>query len=410
MKLRNLYFASLIVYLFCSHISISYSQQPEIPDRWVASWATSQRAPSIDSEDTSLVFENITIRQIIHTSIGGDKIRLKFANYSNESGLKIEKVSIAVIDNKARTLPKSNHDVTFSGIHEMVIPAGAAIYSDPVDLNLAPFTNIAVSMYFSDSIAPATYHRQGLQTSYISTPGNFVNETDFPIAEEMQRVYFLNGLEVDTNDSTKLIAAFGDSITDGTKSSTDLNKRWPNILAQRLEGKFGVINQGIAGNRLLNDFVGKSGIERFKRDVLSWPNLSHVIVLLGINDIGYSRYPSDVFEMGIDNSEKSADELISGYRNLISAAHEMNVKIIGATLLPFKYSGHYSETGETTRQSVNDWIRESGEFDEVIDFDAVLRDPNDLSRIVEEFQEDWLHPNDAGYETMANAIKFEVFD
>lgn len=170
-----------------------------------------------------------------------------------------------------------------------------------------------------------------------------------------------------------------------------------------------MVNQSIAGNRLLHDFVGKNGLERFDRDVLSLPQASHVIVLLGTNDIGYTRYSEEVFDEGIYAGDITVEDLIAGYRSLITKAHANNIRIIGGTLPPFQGSGHYSTTTETIRQAVNQWIRESGEFDDVIDFDLVLRDPQNTSKLNPALQADWLHPNDAGYEAMAETIPLLLF-
>jgi len=239
--------------------------------------------------------------------------------------------------------------------------------------------------------------------------GNFTRQQDFPVTEDSKRALFLTAVEVSTEEDAKLVVCFGDSITIGTNAET----AWPDFLAQRLSGEAAVLNQGITGNRLLRDFAGESGLKRFDRDVLAWENLTHIIVMLGTNDLGYMTYDGAVFPVGVDVPDAvAADEFIAGYRELITRAHEKGVRIIGATLTPFEGSAYFSDEAEEQRQAINTWIRESGEFDGVIDFDLAVRDPTMTSRMKNGFHEDddWLHPNGSGSGAMADSVDLILFE
>jgi lysophospholipase L1-like esterase len=224
---------------------------------------------------------------------------------------------------------------------------------------------------------------------------------------------FLSGVEVLAGAGARTIVAFGDSITDGMGSTLNANHRWPDLLAQRVAKEFGgkvaVVNEGISGNRVLHDVAGQNGIARFERDALSWPNVTHVIVLLGINDIGFANMPAGRLPPGVDTSPVTAEEIIAGHRQFIAKAHARGVKIIGATLTPYRGAGTDSDAGEVIRQAVNKWIRESGEYDGIIDFDAAVRDPANPVKLKPAFQSgDWIHPSDAGYEAMVKAIDLSL--
>lgn len=383
--------------------------------QWTGTWAASPMPPG-GLFGPSLEFENQTIRQIIHSSVGGEQIRVRISNVFGTQDLKIGSASIALQDDGVKIANGSLRTLTFSGQTSINVPAGAFIISDPANLATNEFSNIAISLFFPNATGLATSHAGGLQTSFISAGGDFTQQEYFPVTEEVQSVSFLTGVQVLTANDTQLLVAYGDSITDGTASTPDTNRRWPNFLARRiaLESpslKLGILNHGIAGNRVLHDTVGQNAIARFERDVLSWPNLSHIVVMVGINDLGFPAIANAPFGDDVHSSEVSADELIAGYRQLIARAHNRGVKIIGATLTPFQGASYFSDSGEIKRQTINSWIRESGEYDAVIDFDAAIRDPNDPSRMKEELQSgDWLHPSDAGYEVMANAIELSVFD
>lgn len=311
-------------------------------------------------------------------------------------------------------MPGSDRQLTFGGSPTTVIPPGALVVSDPVRLAVPPLSNLAVSMYFPGSVSATTEHSLAVQTTYVSMPGNFASATSMPAGGTTTTSwYFVNGVEVTAEGRpAAAIVALGDSITDGYASTVDANRRWPNSLAARLQARpatanLSVVDQGISGNRVLHDFIGPNALARLDRDVLSQSGVRWVIVLEGINDIGIPG------AFGTPAENVSADEIIEGHRQLIARAHAKGLRIYGGTLTPFEgtvFPGYYSPEGEVKRQAVNHWIRTSGEYDAVIDFDAAVRDPAHPTRILPAYDcGDHLHPNDAGYQAMANAIDLHLF-
>jgi len=302
-------------------------------------------------------------------------------------------------------VPGASHRVTFAGSTSVTIAPGAAAVSDPVTMTVPAQTDLAVSLYTSGPTGPATYHSDAQQVNYISMPGDYADSgsaAGFTITS--QHWYFLDEVDVQAGPTTGgTIVAFGDSITDGYRSAVGADDRWPNDLARRLLASpsgqvHPVVDEGIAGNRVLvgSDLFGMSAEARFLRDAAGVSGARYVILLEGINDIGFTRTP--------------AAQIIAGYEHLIAAAHAAGLKIFGATLTPFQGSGYYSAAGEAIREAVNHWIRTSGAFDGVIDFDQAVRDPADPLRLLPGYDSgDHLQPNDAGYQAMANAINLSLF-
>jgi lysophospholipase L1-like esterase len=277
---------------------------------------------------------------------------------------------------------------------------------------VAPLSHVAVSMYFKDRAAIQSYHYEAQQTAYVSSDGDFTGKESMPVEQKFTSHYFLSGIMVEGAAGARVVVAFGDSITDGFRSTIDGDRRFPDDLAERLQKTPGfehvaVVNQGIGGNRVLHDGRGAKALARFDRDVLSVPNVSHVIFLEGINDIGWPDSPIASADEAV-----TAEQLFDAYRQLVERAHLRGIKVIGATLMPFEdtFAGvslhaFYNPEKEKVRVAVNDWIRSSNVFDGVIDFDAVTRDPQHPSRIRAEYDGgDHLHPNDRGYKAMADAI------
>jgi lysophospholipase L1-like esterase len=285
-----------------------------------------------------------------------------------------------------------------------------------VDLDVPPLSDVAVSVFVPGATGPATWHFEALQTSYVSPSGDFTGSTIMPfistthfvdtLGNEHDAWFWLAGVEVMASKKTGAIVAFGDSITDGARSGTDANNRWPDHFARRLMAhpgnhKMGVLNAGISGNKLLNDIIGPGGLARFERDVLAQTGVTHVVVLLGNNDLLFVFSPADFV---------TVDQIIAGHRQLIQRAHARGLKIYGGTLTPFEGFFFSTPQKEEMRQQINQWIRESGEFDAVIDFDAVLRDDDFPARLNGDFDSgDHLHPNADGYQAMADAIDLDLF-
>ena len=308
----------------------------------------------------------------------------------------------------------------FGGQGSIVIPPGAVVLSDPADLQVPPLADLVVSLFVPARTGPATWHFEALQTAYVSPPGDFTASVDMPFISTTEYIgpdgqphharFWLSGVEVMASGQTGAVAIIGDSVTDGTRSTPDTNNRWTDHLARRLltiqgNHKLGVLNQGISGNKLLNDIIGPNALARYGRDVLAEPAVTHVIASIGNNDILFVFSPADVV---------TVDQLIAGHRQLIHRAHARGLKIYGATLTPVGGFVFSSAAKEEQRQAVNHWIRTSGEYDAVIDFDAVARDPSNPTRLrsggdTNYASDDHLHPNDAGYAAMAAAVDLALF-
>ena len=375
---------------------------------WVGTWSTALHEPEVGLGLTSPGFNHQTLRQIVHTSVGGDQVRVKLSTFG-ASALVIGAAHIALRDADATIVAGSDRALTFSGKRSFTIPPGAQVISDPVDLDVTAFSDLAVSLFLPDDTGPATWHLEALQTSYISPPGNFTASRAMPVALTTQSWFWLAGVEVTAPRQTGVIVAIGDSITDGTSSTPDTNNRWPNLLARRLLAgpgnlKMGVVNEGILGNRVLQDIIGTNILARFDRDVLVQTGVTHVIVLEGINDIGFRAFGF---------AAPTAAQIIAGHKQLIERAHARGLLIFGGTLPPFEGAdipGYFTPKGEAKRRAVNHWIRTSGAYDAVIDFDTAVRDPNHTTRLLPVYDSgDHLHLSDAGYQAMADAIDLKLF-
>lgn len=376
--------------------------------RWVGTWTASP------GPIENLTVGRQTLRMIAHVSLGGRAVRVRVSNACGARKLVVGAAGIGLRSDGAGLVAGSARSLTFGGSPSVTIPAGALAVSDPVELAVPPLADLAVSLYLpADSLAAAelTGHRNSHQTHYLSPPGDFTAAEMLPVAVTTEDLLVLSAVEVLAPSDTGGIVTLGDSLTDANISRLDANHRWPDQLARRLVARggrmLGVMNQGLGGNRLLHDVRGESGLRRFDRDVLAQPGASHVITLLGINDIRNRPQKADEFV--------SAGELIAGLHQLILRAHAAGLRIFGGTLLTFEYEsfnpGFYTPEGEATRQAVNAWIRGSGAFDAVIDFEAALRDPDHPTRMLPSYDcGDHLHPSDAGYLRMGDAIDLALFD
>ena len=375
----------------------------------VPTWTASPQ--TLGPTETPVTFNNQTVRQIVHTTVGGNRVRIRLSNEFGTTPLVIGAASIAQQLQNATVVGGSSRTLTFSGRLGITIPPGAPALSDPIDFNVGPASNLAVSLYLPQPTEGRTVHSLGVQTNYVSVPGNNTAALNFPTAGTALTYYFLTGVSVES--SVPVLATLGDSITDGFGSTPGANRRWPNLLFDRLQARGGrpalaIANQGISGNRLLFDQTGPNALARYDRDVLSQPGLRYVIVLEGINDIGQPGSSQPASQI------VSADDIIAAHRQLIARAHQKGIRIYGATLTPFEgtiFAGYFTPAGETKRQIVNNFIRTSGEYDAVIDFDAALRDRAAPTRMRAAFDVgDHLHPNDAGYKAMADAVDLSLFD
>jgi lysophospholipase L1-like esterase len=388
---------------------------------WVGTWVSMPQLtepgnmPPAPFTQTALVFSNTTLRQSIHVSIGGSLLRVRFSNAFGDTALTITKAAIALpadgLAGSSAIIPDSEKMLTFQGRASVTIPAGAQMVSDPVRFDLKPLSNLAVTIYIANG-QPSnniTSHPGSRTTSYMLN-GNHVSDTDLSAATGVAHWYFLSCVEVLANPGTAAVIMFGDSLTDGRGSTTNMNDRWPDQLSQRLqEASFtsgiAVLNQAAGGNRILNDGLGPNGLARLDRDVLAQSGVRWMIVFEGINDIGTAEASAAV-------QNQVAADLIAAYEQIIIRAHAQNISVYGATLLPFQGSSYFDETGfrESARQTVNHWIRTSGKFDGVIDFDRAVRNPEQPTALLAAFDTgDHLHLNPDGYKCLANAVPIELF-
>jgi lysophospholipase L1-like esterase len=358
-------------------------------------------------------FNNQTLRQVVHTSIGGSKARVVLANTYGTAPIEIGAANIALRDKDGAIQTASSRPLTFSGRPSMIIPPGAVLYSDPVNMTVPQLTDLAIDIFLpgnTNTPSPLTVHTGALQTNYFSETGNHVGKATLPGERRISNWFLLSRVDVVAPDALGTIVTFGDSITDGSRSTPDTNNRWPNHLARRLLTqsppiKMGVVNMGIGGNRVLGDGTftpptNPNAMSRFERHALTVPGVTHIIVLEGINDIGGARL----------NPSPTAEDMIAGHRQLIARAHAAGIKIIGATLTPYWGAGYYTEVGETKRKAQNEWIRTSKEYDGVADFDKATQDPADPKKFLEKYDScDYLHPGDAGYKAMADSIDLSLF-
>jgi lysophospholipase L1-like esterase len=388
---------------------------------WIGSWGASPLPPRESQGPIGAApsFRNQTIRHIVRLSAGGERVRLRLSNEFGATPLVIGAASIARLDTAGGLRADTIEPVRFSGQASATIPPGAPLLSDPVDFPVAELESVAVALFFPEDTGPCTCHASGMQTALVSESGDFTR-ADFAPSEMIQSRAFLSGVEVETRARARTIVVLGDSISDGIGSTVDANRRWPDLLADRLAASsddvdFGVVNAGISGNRVLADGAGVSALARFDRDVLAVPGASHVIVFEGVNDLGiaFGQFTGPLAQVfaALPRTVVTFETMVGAYRQLIARAHSQGLKIYGATIAPYEGSGYYSSEGDALRQSINDWIRDSGEFDAVLDFDAVLRDSEKPSRIADGLHAgDFLHGSDEGYRRMADSIDLRLFD
>jgi lysophospholipase L1-like esterase len=375
---------------------------------WAGAWGAS---PS----DPAAALSGQTIREHVRLSLGGNRIRIRLSNRFGTQALEVGAVHVALHGTGAGTLPGTDRTVTFSDQPSFTIPVGALAVSDEIDLDVKALDEIAVSLFLPGDTGPLTIHQLGVATTYISPAGDFTATGVMPVATTSLSRYLLSGVEV-RRARAEVVVTLGDSITDGFASTVDANRRWPDFLAERLRSQqnaqpgmrpIAVVDEGISGNRLLKDIAGPNAQERFDRDVIATAGVKWMTVLEGINDIGF---PGSVEP---NAPRVTFKQIVGAYKQLIARAHAAGLKIYGCTLTPFEgttFAGYFAPDKEPVREDVNSWIRNSGQFDAVIDFDKAIRDPSHPTRMLPAYDSgDHLHPNDLGYLTMANAVPLSLF-
>jgi lysophospholipase L1-like esterase len=351
---------------------------------------------------------NQTLRQIVRTSVGGSRVRIVLSNAFGTAPIEIGAGNIALRDKDSSLVTSSVKPLTVAGASTFTVLAGATLVTDPIDLAVPPVSDLVIDLYVPNDLgispSPVTTHNGASQTNFVSETGNHSGVTNLPVNARSGAWFMIARVEVMAPAGTAAVVTFGDSITDGARSTADTNNRWPDQLARRLAARKGggvaVLNAGISGNRVLGDGAGVSALARFDRDVLMQTGVTHVVVMEGINDIGIAR----------NNPSPSADDLIAGHKQLIDRAHARGLKIYGATLTPYEGAAYYSPEGEAKRQALNNWIRTSKAYDGVIDFDMVTRDPAAPTKFLPAYDSgDHLHPGDAGYKAMGDAVDLALF-
>jgi lysophospholipase L1-like esterase len=391
---------------------------------WIATWAASPQSVTPDPDEPLLKIEDQTVRERVRVSIGGDQICIRLSNEYGSLPLPIGSVTVATPNDAASVRPGSIRSVSFGGRTSITVPAGAPVLSDPLAFPVTSGAEISISLYFPKRVATPTLHGLALKRAILSQHGDHTRAEKIEAGTVSESSILLTAVLVPAQASQGLVVALGDSVTDGDGSTMDADHNWPSDLIRRLgktpeTSKVAVVNEGIVGNRVLKDGAGisagfgVSALARFDRDVLALPGVTHVVLLEGINDIGFSGAKLGGSYLADPGDARTPQDLIDAYRQLISRAHANGVKVIGATISPFEdvvIPGYYSESKEAVRQAVNQWIRTGGSFDGVLDFDAVLRDPDHPSRLLAGFASpDHLHPNDVGYQAMADAINLALF-
>jgi lysophospholipase L1-like esterase len=387
---------------------------------WITTWASTP-APRWAEElpapfGVPEVLDNQTVRQIARVSTGGSKVRVVLSNQYGRKPLSIGAGSIAIAGKDGAVDKGTLRPLTWSGRTFAVVPPGAPIVSDPVDLKVEPLSSLSVSIFLPKKTALSDVHWDGVQTAYVSGPGDFVSAESFKADSTLTKRLFLSEIQVDAAPGSRAIVFFGDSITDGNCSTVDANRRWPDLVAERLQTAghkdVAVVNHAYSGNRVLSDGMGTNALARLDAHILSQPRLSTVVFMMGINDIGWPGEKA----ITPDDKEPTAEDIIAGYRQIVDRTHAAGARIVGATLTPFTDTfkgtateGYYTPEKEKTRQAVNQWIRTPGNFDAVLDFDKVVEDKAKPGYVRADYDcGDHLHPNDAGYKAMAEAVDLDI--
>ncbi|WP_231648440.1 SGNH/GDSL hydrolase family protein [Saccharothrix sp. NRRL B-16348] len=389
---------------------------------WVGAWATSPT--TVPASDTT-AFEDQTLRQVVHLSVGGSSVRVRLSNEFGAEPLVIGEAHVARRAGTGSSVqPGSDRRLTFGGRPSATLPPGTPLLSDPVALPVEADSDLVISIHLPRRTPGNTVHAFPYQDGYVAA-GNVTGRAEITPTAVLGKWHFLTGVSVTGAKRGSTVVAFGDSITDGAETTRGANRRWPDVLARRFQDErglrhLGVVNEGISGNRLLHDpnppvghpaegyaaYFGQAALRRFDRDVLAQPGVGHVVVLLGVNDLGHPGTSAPLSE------KVTAQDIIGAHRQLIARAHAQGLRIHGGTITPFRDDtfGFFSPENEAARQAVNHWIRTGGEYDGVIDFDRAVRDPAQPDRLLPAYDSgDHLHPNDAGMAAMAAAVPLRLF-
>jgi len=386
---------------------------------WITSWSAAPvtPGPAMGPIPATPSFSNRTFRQTLRLSAGGTSLRVRLTNAFGTAPLEVGGARVALLDSEGREVAGTSRTLQFAGAPGATIARGAPLLSDPVALDVPPLARLSLSLYLPGDTGPCTCHTTGLDTTDISAPGDFTAAPFTPETTMTMRA-FIAGVEVDAPDGTGTIAILGDSITDGVGSTPGANRRWPDLLAERIVARggavLGIANQGISGNRILHDGFSESALARLDRDILAVPGVRTLIVFEGVNDLGIgfgdlTRGPAASMSERLPGRSITAAQMIAGYRQIIARARAHGLKVIGATIAPYKGAAYWTPAGEAVRQEINAFIRDSGAFDAVLDFDLVLRDPADpLAMRAEYHSGDHLHGSDAGYRALAESIDLDL--
>lgn len=401
---KNNTFLSLLSLILVSLFISSGTLQAKT--RWVGTWATAPQLVETHNNPPQPGLTNNSLRQVVRVSIGGKILRVKLSNEHSKSAVTVKSAQVAASKGGGVIDVTTNKTLTFNGKKDITLAAGAVVYSDPISFKLTPRMDVAITLYLGETSADVTGHPGSRTTSYI-IKGNDPAVTDFTGAVTTDHWYIINGIDVKASGKTSAVAIIGNSITDGRGSTTNQQNRWPDILSERLlknkkTSKIGVLNMGIGGNCVLAGGLGPTAVVRYERDILNQAGVRWAIVYEGINDIG--NLPNN--ETAATNRAKA---LIDAYKQMIEKAHAKGITIYGATIMPVKGNGYYGTYREVCRNAVNEWIRTSGAFDGVIDFDKAMQDPADAAKIKDALQDDYLHPNVAGHKTMGDFVDLSLF-
>ena len=378
---------------------------PAHAQHWSRSWAAAPVETHRDPDRPAPDLTDRTIRQVVRLSSGGKAIRIRLSNELSALPLRIGRVEVAMADRDGRIVAGTSRTVRFDGEGDVVVPMHAPMISEPIAMPASPLSRIAISIHLPAGATAPTLHPHAAATAWIA-PGDQTQATALSNATPFFNRMIVAGVDVESARPQRTIATFGDSITDGVDATRDADTRWPDILAERLQRGgmrgVGVANVGISGNRMLTDGAGPNALARFDRDVLSVPGISHVIVLEGVNDIGAAARERAA-------NKPTADDIIDSYRQMIVRARDRGVKVIFATILPYQGAGYWSQDGEGVRTAVNQWIRSNKEAAGFVDLDRAIRDPAAPTRMAKAYdQGDALHPNDAGFKAMAEAVDLRL--